>query len=155
VKYSVDTSALLDGWRRYYAPDVFPAVWKKFDELIEDNILFASEEVLSELKRKDDDVYRWALDRSGMFVPTADEEIQRAVSDILLSHEKLIDERKNRSGADPWVIAVAQVRECAVLTGEKPTRTARRPKIPDVCVALGIRWVDMLQLFRDQRWVFG
>jgi len=80
VKYSVDTSALLDGWRRYYPPDVFPPVWKKLDELIEDKILVASEEVLLELRRKDDDVYEWARVRSHMFVPTADEEIQRAVS---------------------------------------------------------------------------
>lgn len=64
MKYSVDTSALLDGWRRYYPPDVFPPVWKKLDELIEDKILIASEEVLFELKRKDDDVYSWARDRS-------------------------------------------------------------------------------------------
>jgi hypothetical protein len=24
VRYSIDTSAILDGWRRYYPPDVFP-----------------------------------------------------------------------------------------------------------------------------------
>jgi hypothetical protein len=46
VKYSVDTGALLDGWLRYYPPDVFPSVWAKLDELIEDKILVASEEVL-------------------------------------------------------------------------------------------------------------
>jgi hypothetical protein len=94
-------------------------------------------------------------DPSGMFVSSADEEIQRAVVRILANHEKLIDERKNRSGADPWVIAVAQVHGCAVLTGERPFRTPSRPNIPDVCIALGIRWLNMLQLFRDQRWVFG
>jgi hypothetical protein len=155
LKYSVDTSALLDGWRRYYPPDVFPPVWEKIDELIEGEILVASEEVILELKRKDDDVYGWAKERSGMFVPSADKDIQIAVSRILADHKKLIDERKNRSGADPWVIAVAQVRECAVLTGEKPTGNPKRPNIPDVCSALGIRWINMLQLFREQHWVFG
>jgi hypothetical protein len=44
-----------------------------------------------------------------MFVPTADLNIQMAVSQILSKAKKLIDERKNRSGADPWIIAVAQV----------------------------------------------
>jgi hypothetical protein len=155
LKYSVDTSALLDGWRRYYPPDVFPLVWKRLDELIQDNILVASEEVLFELERKDDDVYSWARDRSHMFVPTADEDVQRAVSKILAIHKKLIDERKNRSGADPWVIAVAQLRDCAVLTGEKPTGNIKRPNIPDVCLALGLRWVNMLQLFREQHWIFS
>ncbi len=90
----MDTSALLDGWLRYYPPDVFPSVWAKLDELIEDKILVASEEVLFELQRKDDHVYSWVKARSGMFVPTADEEIQRAVSQILSNYSKLIDERK-------------------------------------------------------------
>lgn len=155
MKYSVDTSALLDGWRRYYPPDVFPPVWEKLDKLIKDEILVASEEVLFELSRKDDDVYRWARDRSQMFVPTSDARIQKAVLQILANHKKLIDERENRSGADPWVIAEAQKYKCAVLTGERPARSPKRPTIPDVCEALGIRWVNMLQLFRDQRWVFG
>jgi hypothetical protein len=102
LKYSVDTSALLDGRRRYYPPDVFPPVWQKLDELVENRVLVAPEEVFIELKRKDDDVYHWVQDRSGMFVSSADEEIQRAVARILANHKKLIDERKNRSGADPW-----------------------------------------------------
>ncbi|MHB8204852.1 MAG: DUF4411 family protein [Desulfomonilaceae bacterium] len=46
MKYSVNTSALLDGWLRYYPPDVFPPVWEKLDELIDDKILVTSEEVL-------------------------------------------------------------------------------------------------------------
>jgi hypothetical protein len=155
LKYSLDTSALLDCWVRYYPPDVFPQVWEKLDQLVEARILIASEEIVVELKRKHDGVYRWAHDRSGMLVPTSNEEVQQAVSKILAVHPKLIDERASRSGADPWVIAVAHVFRCSVLTGERPSRSPKRPHIPDVCDAMSIRWVDMLQLFRDQHWVFG
>ncbi len=88
-----------------------------------------------------------------MLVPT-NEEIQRAVSNILRNHEKLIDERKSRSGADPFVIALAQVEECKVITGERPTNRPNRPHIPDVCNALGMQWLNMLQLFREQKWTF-
>ncbi|MGC8907013.1 MAG: DUF4411 family protein [Desulfomonilaceae bacterium] len=42
----MDTSGLLDGWRRYYPPDVFPLVWTRLDELINAKILVASQEVL-------------------------------------------------------------------------------------------------------------
>ncbi len=153
MKYSVDTSALLDGWTRYYPPDVFPRVWERLDELISKEVLIASEEVLIELKRKDDPIYEWARERESMFRPI-DTEIQETVLEILGVHKKLIDERKGRSGADPFVIALAKVQECAVLTGEKPSNSPNRPKIPDVCNAIGIRWLDMLQLFRDQKWTF-
>jgi hypothetical protein len=153
LKYSIDTSAFLDGWARYYPPDVFPPVWEKIDKLIDDGILVATEEVLYELEKKDDEMYAWALDREHMFIPI-DENIQLALQSMLPQHRQLIDQRKNRSGADPWIIALAIVEKCAVLTGEKPTNSAKRPHIPDVCIAMGVRWINMIQLFREQGWVF-
>ncbi len=155
MKYSVDTSALLHCWIRHYPPDVFPALWDKLDELAGRGVLIASEEVLIELERKDDGIYQWAAGRAQMFIPT-DEEIQRAVRSVLESHPKLIDERKNRSGADPFVIAVALTRGCSVLTGEGPSRSpTKRPHIPDVCLALRIRTLRMIEFFREQEWVLG
>lgn len=154
MKYSIDTSAILDGWVRYYPPDIFPPVWDKIDELIDNKTLIATEEVLYELEKKDDDLYKWAKDREDMFVPI-DKEIQIALQSVLPEHKKLIDQRKNRSGADPWVIALALVEQCAVLTGEKLSNSPKkRPHIPDVCKAMGVRWINMVQLFRDQGWVF-
>ena len=57
MRYSIDTSAILDGWRRYYPPDTFPGLWDKLDSLIEEGHLAATEEVLIELEKKDDDVF--------------------------------------------------------------------------------------------------
>lgn len=122
------------------------------DELIRRGALIATEEVLHELERKDDEVYEWARQRD-MFVDT-NEAIQLAATGILRNHPKLIDQRKNRSGADPFVIALAQVEGCAVVTAEKPTTSSKRPNIPDVCDALGIQWLTILQLFRAQGWSF-
>lgn len=153
MKYSIDTSAILDAWRRYYPPDVFPHVWKNLVELIDQDVIIATELVLGELERKDDEVYKWAKQQSNLFIPI-DEEIQLAVLNILQNHKKLIDQRKNRSGADPFVIALAQIKGCAVLTGEKPTTSLKRPNIPDVCKALRIRNLNMIQLFREQKWIF-
>lgn len=152
-KYSVDTSVLLDGWRRYYPPDVFPALWSKLDTLIESGALRASEEVLFELARKDDDVHAWAKERPHFFVPI-DEGVQVAVTEILGSHPTLIDARANRSGADPFVIAYAKVDGRAVLTGERPTNSIDRPHIPDVCSAMGIESTSLLELIREQGWTF-
>lgn len=152
--YSIDTSAILDGWRRYYPPDVFPLIWTRLDELIYRGELVATEEVLVELGKKDDEVYRWALQRDSMFIPH-NRNIQLALRDIMRDHGKLIDQRTNRSGADPWVIALARVNSCAVLTGERLSTSLNRPRIPDVCQALGVRWLTMMGLFREQKWIFA
>ena len=63
--YSIDTSALLDGWRRHYPPDVFVSVWERIEGLIAGGELRATEEVRIELERKDDDVFKWAKRQDG------------------------------------------------------------------------------------------
>jgi hypothetical protein len=63
------------------------------------------------------------------------------VIEILRDHKKLVDTRKNRSGADPFVIALAKVEGCNVITGEKPTNRLERPHIPDVCRET-LNWYD-------------
>lgn len=153
MKYSTDTSAILDGWRRYYPPDIFPAWWDRLHEAIADGRLRATEEVLIELERKDDEVHAWAKRHSDLFV-AIDEPIQNAVSNILLNHEKLLDTRSNRSSADPFVIALAQINGCTVVTGERATGSIDRPNIPDVCVALGIPVMTMLGVARAEGWRF-
>ncbi|MBI4964691.1 MAG: DUF4411 family protein [Desulfomonile tiedjei] len=153
MTYSVDTSALMDGWVRHYPKDVFPRIWESIDELISQEILIASSEVLKELEKQEDDLTAWALDRKHMFVPI-DDDIQVSISEILRDYPRLVDTRRDRSSGDPWVIALARVRKCSVLTGERSTSKIEKPNIPDVCIALGIRCVNMLQLFRDQEWVF-
>ena len=76
------------------------------------------------------------------------------MTEILLSHDKLLDTRRGRSAADPFVIALAKVHRCTVVTGERPTGTPNRPNIPDVCSDLGIRCIGMLELYREQGWRF-
>jgi Domain of unknown function (DUF4411) len=153
LNYSLDTSALLDGWRRYYPPDMFPSVWSRLDACIHTGQLMATEEVLFELAKQDDDLYKWACERKSLFVPI-EGSIQPVVSSILSHHKQLVDTRKNRSGADPFVIALAKVKDGVVVTGERPTGQLDRPNIPDVCEAMGIRWLTLLQLFREQGWTF-
>jgi len=115
--------------------------------------LQATEEVLQELERKDDRVCEWARRQTGFFVPL-DGAIQPLVSAILTSFEKLVDTRVSRSGGDPFVIALAQLNGCAVVTAEARTGSPARPNIPDVCEALGIRCTSLLGLIREEGWVF-
>jgi hypothetical protein len=153
LRYSIDTSALLDGWVRYYPPDVFPGLWQQLDGVITEGRLIATEEVLFELERKDDTVYAWAKERRSMFIPI-DDRIQPRVTDVLDRFEKLLDTRANRSGGDPFVIALAMVEGCTVVSGERATGATNRPNIPDVCSELSVPCITLLQLIRNEGWVF-
>lgn len=151
--YCIDTSGFLDGWVRNYPPDVFPPIWENLDYLIKQRQIIATEEIFYELERKNDDIFKWVKERRDMFIPTTTD-IQVEVASILSNHKRLIDSRKGRSGADPFVIAVAKLKNCTVVTGEKPTGKMNKPKIPDVCRSMGLQCINLLELFRELNWVF-
>jgi len=151
TRYSLDTSVLLNAWWRTYPPDLFPTLWDNMDRLVDNGILIASEEVLEELKKQDDEVLAWANQRARMFVPI-DDQVQQVVSTILQSYPRLIDNRSNRSGADPFIIGLAVVEGCTVITEERATGNRLRPKIPDVCSGMGVRCIGLVELIREQDW---
>ena len=86
-----------------------------------------------------------------LFVPI-DEPIQVEVSEILRAHPRLVDQRRGRSRADPFVIALAKTKAATVVTGEQRSQKPGVPKIPDVCDALSIRSVGLLDFFRERGW---
>ena len=153
--YSFDTSAFLEPWIRHYPRDHFPSLWERLGDLIKSGNIIATEEVLIELERKDDDVYRWALGRRQMFKPMY-RDVQQAAMSILAQYPRLVNDIKNRSGADPFVIALAQIQmeDCAVVTYETHGSIPNRPRIPDVCDALGIRCINVRGLIQEEGWRF-
>ena len=153
VKYSIDTSAILDGFIRHYPPDVFPPLWGKIEELIAQGLLRATEEVKHELSKKDDDAYKWAKSQQNLFVPI-DTELQLKVKEILGKFPRLVATRRNRSFADPFVIALAQIENSIIITGEKYSGNMNNPKIPDVCRHLDISCINLLELIRIEKWIF-
>ena len=151
AQYSLDTSMFIDSWRRHYPPDVFPGLWDRLADLIDQGDALASEEVLFELEKQEDEILDWVGARTALFV-SSDDSVWQAARGILATHPRLIDTRKNRSGADPFVIAVAQTKGCAVVTYETPTNNPQRPHIPDVCGDLSIHCIGVVDLIREQGW---
>lgn len=115
---------------------------------IDDGKLISSEEVYVELERKDDDLHKWMMARKQMF-KSLDVEIQQLAASVLAEHPRLVDTLRNRSRADPFVIATAIHQRAVVVTGEIATNKIGKPRIPDVCRAKGIRCINFLELIRD------
>ena len=151
MSYSLDTSGFLDAWLRHYPIDVFPSIWNRIDHSIRSGTLFASEEVLRELEKKDDGAFGWLKARPHMIIPF-DSQIEAEVIRLMNRFPRLVDSKKGRSGGDPFVIAVAIVGGHSVITGENATGKLEVPRIPDVCKELGIRCIRMLDFFREQGW---
>lgn len=150
MSYSFDTSALLDAWVRYYPPDVFGTLWKRLDGLITEGRLIAVDEVRRELARMEDGLHAWVNERAIMMVPL-DEPLQLAGAAIINRFPSLTSTKGAMGGsADPYVIALAQIRKLTVVTAEKPKPT--KPRIPDVCQAMGVPHINLVELFRREAW---
>jgi hypothetical protein len=153
VKYCIDTSSILHAWVEAYPPHNFPQVWAKIDQFVAKGKLISSDEVLRELKKKHDSAYQWAKNHGNFFVPL-DEPIQELVADILFKHRRLVDTRKGRLGADPFVIAVAHLKNCTLVTNEALTNNLQKPNIPDVCDVMKVPCMNILQLIQAEGWIF-
>ncbi len=151
--FCLDTSAWLDGWVRDYPEEVFPSLWEKLAECVASGQVRCSEEVYVELEKKDDGIHDW-LKRHKQVVVPINEEIQRIVAALLTEHPRLVDTFRQRSQADPFVIATAEALSATVVTGEKPRGKLDIPKIPDVCEQRKIPCISFLQMLRELGWRF-
>jgi hypothetical protein len=147
-KYTIDTCSLT-AMRRVYPADVFPSAWEKLDELAASGILISTEQVFEELREQDDDAFGWAKRFREIFLPL-DGEIQEAARRILTTHGNLIDLKRRKSGADPFVVSTALINSCAVVTEEKPSGGPNKSKIPDVCIAYGVECINVLEMLRRE-----
>jgi hypothetical protein len=150
--YSIDSSALIHGWRRVYRPKNFGFVWVRIDGLIAEGRLRASIEVYREMERKDDELFAWCKERRETLFVEIDDACQHQVSRIMGLYPRLVDTVKGRSGGDPFVIALAASAQppMTVVTEESPGRQ----RIPDVCMAERIPHIGLPDLIERENWQF-
>ena len=156
IIYSFDTSALIAAFHERYPIDNFPALWRKIEELIKIGRLKMSQIVFDEAMR-DTDIKQWCDEyqlKPDFQVPI-DELVQEKVSEVLSEFPRLVDNRTGKSGADPWVIALAVITQnCVVVTEENPTHSGNRPKIPDACAHFNLQCIKVVDLIKRENWIF-
>jgi hypothetical protein len=152
--YCIDTSSLIAGWQERYPIENFPSFWRRVEDLIEKERLVSPIEVLNEIKKRSDDLHHWLKLRPTMF-RDLDEPVQREAANVLAQFPRLVGEKKLRTSADPFVIALARVEQLQIVTEEKHVNLAR-PNIPDVCTAMGMTApIALLDLIKAEKWVIG
>ena len=149
TKYVFDSNVFMNLQQRQPI-DVYPSVWEKISELMENGTITSSQEVYEEILVGEDYLTEWAKKRSKCFLPT-DEETQKVVRDILLKHRGLVEGGKKKNNADPFVIAVAKINGCTIVSEEIPTKNPDAPKIPDVCSDLGLNCINFVAFSREMK----
>jgi hypothetical protein len=150
--YCIDTSAFLDGYSRYYPPDVFPTLWNQMSGFTGSGRIISPRDVLIELEKRDDAAHAWAKQHRSIFIEV-DRFQEAQVRQILAQYPRLVGAGRGRNQADSWVIALAQTQGGMVVTGERGG-TDLKPKIPYICDQLGVARLPFLEMLRREGWSF-
>ncbi len=137
MRWCFDTSAFIEPWVRLYPPDIFGPVWDKVDELGEAGVITAPADVLLEIEKQKDDLHDWVRARPDLF-QMPDRAVMEVFTEIVNDHPDFMKINSTKSGADPFVVALAEVKELTVVTYETMAKQNAAPKIPNVCVARGL-----------------
>lgn len=151
--YCVDTSALVQAWREDQPPDVFPSLWEKLAESIDEGVICASRSVLVELERQEDELCDWARDHRNFFQED-DEPVQDFIREFYAAWPRNVDWGRRLLGADLFVIGRARANGHAVVTAERLSNQLETPKIPDACRIHGVRCIRFVDMAREQGWAF-
>ena len=156
MTYLLDTSIFINGWRKHYHPEVFPAYWSALDALIENRKVLSCEAVYDELQQQRDELADWAKERKRIFrSPTEDTLLE--LQGVMREFPNFAAQGGSRNAADPYLIAHARISKAVVVTDEvklPAVRLTKPPKIPNVCDALGIRWMPGVDFLRANNIVF-
>lgn len=148
-----DTSAFIN-LRDRYPFRVFGVLWTGMDQLVKDECISAPNEVLDELSIYDDDIYKWAKAHPSIFKELDDAQVFAARA-LLKEYPLILESRKEKYDADPFVLAYAQVTGAKLIHMERYQKTGeKRPKMPNVCDAKGIAHADLIGFFDEVGWTF-
>jgi hypothetical protein len=116
--------------------------------------LLAPEDVLEELARQDDQLHEWVKARSKTVIVPTSRALLLEARNVLQDHPGLTKTGTGRGKADPFVVALAGLQGCAVVT-EEQGGTANKPRIPYVCQTRQIPCMSLLDVIRTLGWRFG
>lgn len=151
--YCLDANVFIQPWQTYYSPKFCLDYWTLLNELGFRKKIFIPEVVYEEITRTEDDLAKW-IKNSNIPIRKIDTAVTQCLKDIYEAnplHKFLVDNTKQRSLADPWVIAHAiNEKACVVTKEEKITAiNTKKIKIPNVCDNMGVNWINDFQMINE------
>jgi predicted nucleic acid-binding protein len=158
MSYLLDANVFIEAKRRYYGFDFCPAFWDWLIEAGSRNLVFSVEKVRDELILGGDDLAEWARKLNDMFFLSPDGGTIRSLAAAL----EWARGESFRQGAissfaddaDAYLVAHAHAHNHIVVTHELPSDAIKQVKIPNVCVALKVKYVNTFEMLRREKALF-
>lgn len=157
-KYTIDTSSLLAMMNagEKYDKEVFKKLWADFQALCDAGKVISHTEVQKEIKdggMKDQIVwtklYKHIFQKYNL---PAEEDVIRDIGSKGGHFVSFLQQQKSKSvHADPWLVAQAKVENLILITEEAVNSPK---KIPQVCIAMGVKSVNIFGLIQEEGWSY-
>lgn len=156
LTYLLDANVFIEAKRRYYGFDLCPGFWEALVwHRAADNVR-SIDRVKKELLHGGDDLAEWAKRTmpEECFASTDDPAVTaaygRAMTWVQAQPRFLPEAKAEFAGSvDGWLIAYASANGCVLVTHEERAPESRTSvKIPDVCDAIGVRFVNTFDMLR-------
>ncbi len=155
MAYLLDADVFIRAKNLHYGLDFCPAFW---DWLIAGNAagkVFSIEKVGDEVQAVADELSEWADERGNGFFLQPDASVFPALGAVSSWANSGEYEPAAASTflqvADYYLVAHAHAGSYTVVTHEVPSASKRKIKIPDACIALGIKCMTPYEMLRTER----
>ena len=161
MSYLLDSDVFIQAKNLHYGLDFCPAFW---DWLIAANakgLVFSTEKVGDEILAGADDLSTWAGARGGGFFLKPDAAMLKALATVSSwatgqNHEPAAISTFLQV-ADFYLVAHALAHGHTVVTHEVAAASSKKIKIPNACIAVGVKCVSPYEMLRTEkaRFVLG
>ncbi len=153
-QFLLDANVLIEAKRRYYRFGICPGFWECLAWHNSQGTLLSLDRVKAELQRGNDDLAEWAdsVVPAGFFASTRHVGVENWFGEMVAwtqKQDQFFPQAKAEyaAGADPWLSAYAKEKSLIVVTHETLAPGSRnRVKIPNVCQAFGVEWIDTFDM---------
>jgi hypothetical protein len=154
MPYLLDANVFIQAKNLHYGFDFCPAFW---EWLVIENAagrVFSVEKVGNELQAGTDELAAWAVARGPAFflAPNADTLPALANVSRWVTSQQYHPAAVNTflQVADYYVVSQALALKFCVVTHEKPENSVQKVKIPNPCIALGVRCFSPFEMLRRE-----
>lgn len=153
MTYIVDANVFIQAKNLHYGLDFCPAFWDWLLDANRRGVLFSVDPVKRELVDAEDDLSVWVR---------AHNEIFKAVDSQTLPSLASVSQWVSRQAYEPsavstflrvadyQLVAYAHAHGHVVVTHEKYAASAKKVKIPNVCIGLGVRCITPFEMLRTE-----
>lgn len=154
MKYLIDANIFIEGYKSFYPIDVHVSYWNKLADLINLGSFVSIDKVKSEIQ--DEPIRQWLDDNiSSTFFESSATAIVEYQNVILWANAQSYtsnakSEFAANTVADAFLIAKAKMENYTLVTYERSEPLKKsKVKIPDVCMAMNVRCIDINTALRE------